>query len=829
MSDQEFLGRDAVVAALVAAAAGAGSALLGPPGSGVSTVLRQARDAVAGEGRRVRLVRLPDHRHDLSELDVDVLIVDDAHRATDRQILQLRDRALARAVLLGLRTGAASPDLAWLWRSGTVAQLDLDPLDDDVVGDIVERRAGGRLHRLTRDGIVHRAGGRPAFAVDEIASLVADGRLTVQSGVLRGRLTGRVGGRVTERARDVLAELPASLRAMVETVGLAGRLPTSTLAEVDVDLPELERRGLAATIDRPEGARVSLVPPALGSAVRATIAPSKGAVLAAMLLSAAADELALDDRARVRVLAGELVALDELAAAARAALRNDDLVAAMSLARQAAALGPEGVGIEAELLVECGARAEASDRYTVLMADDAAPAHLRARAALENSVIQMWDLGRPDDAVATAAALATAVAGSSFAPLVDLHLAQLTLYAGDPTAAAAIATAIDPSTFDDSGARAGLALVDTIARALVDPAGVDPFAARWLIDSGPPGWYERGVAVATVALSAELIGRYTDAHEVIEESRRTRPPADTPTSLAWSLLAEARSELAIGRHLLALRAANDAAAVFGDVSHRSGARWATGVAMFASAIGGDRDGTRAILEVYGCLDAAVPFLDVDLLRAEAWAAWTLGNSTRAAELLDRAIEVAVSQRAVTLEAVALHDSFRLLRSPVGTRLAALADRSPVPSIELRARHVAHVDAGDADALLGLAAELEAAGSWLLAAESAGDAARLAAAAGRRSLARSAVGVRVRMAAACGNPVTPALADHEQVSLTRRERDVVTLAVGGRTSREIAEEFGVSIRTVDNLLQRVYVKLGLHGRAELAAHFGPPSGVSVPSR
>ena len=35
-------------------------------------------------------------------------------------------------------------------------------------------------------------------------------------------------------------------------------------------------------------------------------------------------------------------------------------------------------------------------------------------------------------------------------------------------------------------------------------------------------------------------------------------------------------------------------------------------------------------------------------------------------------------------------------------------------------------------------------------------------------------------------------------------------------REIAEQLGVSVRTVNNLLQRVYVKLGIHGRAELAA-------------
>jgi DNA-binding CsgD family transcriptional regulator len=43
-----------------------------------------------------------------------------------------------------------------------------------------------------------------------------------------------------------------------------------------------------------------------------------------------------------------------------------------------------------------------------------------------------------------------------------------------------------------------------------------------------------------------------------------------------------------------------------------------------------------------------------------------------------------------------------------------------------------------------------------------------------------------------------------------------LAANGRTSREIAEELVVSVRTVENHLQHVYEKLGIRGRAELKA-------------
>jgi DNA-binding CsgD family transcriptional regulator len=64
-------------------------------------------------------------------------------------------------------------------------------------------------------------------------------------------------------------------------------------------------------------------------------------------------------------------------------------------------------------------------------------------------------------------------------------------------------------------------------------------------------------------------------------------------------------------------------------------------------------------------------------------------------------------------------------------------------------------------------------------------------------------------------VTPGLASHAGLaSLTLREAEVASLVAGGRTSKEVALHLDVSVRTVDNLLQRVYRKLGVSGRADL---------------
>ena len=71
-------------------------------------------------------------------------------------------------------------------------------------------------------------------------------------------------------------------------------------------------------------------------------------------------------------------------------------------------------------------------------------------------------------------------------------------------------------------------------------------------------------------------------------------------------------------------------------------------------------------------------------------------------------------------------------------------------------------------------------------------------------------------AACGEnrPRTPLLQTSQATaSLTGRELEIAQMAAHGIPSREIAETLHVSVRTVQNHLQRAYAKLGVTSRAE----------------
>ena len=116
------------------------------------------------------------------------------------------------------------------------------------------------------------------------------------------------------------------------------------------------------------------------------------------------------------------------------------------------------------------------------------------------------------------------------------------------------------------------------------------------------------------------------------------------------------------------------------------------------------------------------------------------------------------------------------------------------------------------------------GADLLAAEAAADAAVTRLWAGERREAAAAERRSGLLAQRAGDPVTPALQAIEvRVQLTPAERETALLAAAGQTNKELAGQLHLSPRTVENRLYRVYEKLGISSRAELARALGSDTG------
>ncbi len=132
-----------------------------------------------------------------------------------------------------------------------------------------------------------------------------------------------------------------------------------------------------------------------------------------------------------------------------------------------------------------------------------------------------------------------------------------------------------------------------------------------------------------------------------------------------------------------------------------------------------------------------------------------------------------------------------------------------PAVGTARRHGETLVAGDAAGLVTVAKEMAAAGRYLVAAETAAQAARLDGDPVAWALAGG-------LAAACAEVRYPTLDDVSRACLSPRRQEVARAAMTGASAPRIAAVLGLSERTVNNHLARVYRDLGVRGRAELTS-------------
>jgi len=487
---------------------------------------------------------------------------------------------------------------------------------------------------------------------------------------------------------------------------------------------------------------------------------------------------------------------DELLTGAQQALATFELDLADSLATSAHHLhgGWHADQVLAQVLVRRG-RYEHAAAVLPEAPPRGAPVEVRTRWAVTAAAIHYWGAGDVE-----AAERVLAEAGGVVA---EAHRAGFVLLDGRPGAALAWGERVlgDPS----APAEATIPAVATVVVGASLTGQYDRAAAA-VDEAGLPDVAQIGYVHCFALLMA---GQVRDASRLAEDGyARAVAAGNIAVAGGWSalrgLVAKARGDLT--EAVAALSAATRL--LEGHDGVRMLAPCLAELAM-AQAMSGDQAGAEGILHRAAGDRLFVPWFEL----SRAWATAAGGDASLAVRQAAAAADLAMASGQFAVEAVARYDVARLGDPKAAhRRLAELAEVVQGPLVLAMAGAAAALARSDAVALDRATTTFSWLGFDLLAAETATAASVLHRRAGRTCHADQAA------ARASSDAATPLLrlAATALIRLTRRERDVALLAAAGLSSQTIGGRLRLSVRTVDNYLGRIYQKLGVVNRRDLAS-------------
>ena len=836
---------------------GRGLVLSGPPGVGRSRLLRAAASAARSAGYPVELISathaaasvplgalahlLPDdpaeapRRHPfrlvaqrLRGTDANrpaMLPVDYAHALDDASAALVHHLAVHRAALVvaTVREGTPAPDaVAALWKDELARRVDVRPLPDETVDELVRHAVDGEVCGPARIVLRRLAAGNPRYLREVVYSARAGGALRIEGGIWQwyGGLCGDgyLGELVAERLRGCD---PAG-RVVVEQVALGEPLPLALL-ENDPGLVEVERAGLLTVVSDGRRSIVRLAEPVHGEVLRAGLGPVRARSAYRTLAARLSATPMRRDEDLLRMATWQVAAgtpTDPVVAlpAARAAVRRFDLDLAERLAR-AAATGPYPEGATAALLLAEILRWQGRARESLALLPDRPADADSLRVAVGRAGALYWGLGRRAEALA---ALRPVAVHPGTAPV----RAMMLLF--DGRCQEALDTARPVCEIEQLPADLRL-WAHTAAVLAAANLGHSDLALRLA---------ERGLDLAATATDQVLLGaahlhvartcalllagRLGPAWSAADEGYRRAAEVGEPGLVAsWAGLRGVIGQ--VRGDLVAAASALREAVALGERSDPVGlCGYHLAVLAGVLAQSGELDRAGAAL---AAADAAAPPVhplylpQIELNRARLAAA--AGDLTPAARGALRAAAMAAEAGQHCLEAFALYDAARY--GAAGRVAGRLDELAGAIGTELVAGYadVARGLAGswsveDAAALEDAAARLERLDALLAAAHAAMAASRAYGRAGRHRDATRTRDLALTLDLRCRGTGAPWRAVGDATALTPREHEIALLAAGRVSSGDIALRLSLSVRTVNNHLHRAYVKLGISGRAQLAA-------------
>ncbi|MFN8024212.1 MAG: LuxR C-terminal-related transcriptional regulator [Acidimicrobiales bacterium] len=773
------------------------------------------------------------------------LLIDDAHHldAVSAHLVHQLASTRVAFVVVTVRTGEATPDpIVALWKDAHLARIDLGPLTFADTTALAAHLLDAPLDGDTATWLWRTSGGNALFARELLAGAAEQGALQQVDGRWRLRDgAGRMSPRLADLVDQRLSGLSADLRRALDLVALAEPIGLDLAEEVvgTSALMELDARGLLHMATSGHRAELRPVHPLFGEALR---------------------QQPMSLRRRADLL--ELVRLVE----SRGARRRDDPVRITGWQLAAGSRADPAVLLRAAIAALHGFDDRAAARLATVAIEQRAPiGDLRDEILLTRATAQAR-LGRFAEADVDLAELADRGTDDQRARIALRRVMTLAEGSDDVTAgAAAGAAALDRLAHSDwsDDVRCVVATMlgdfgritaaaDTIAPIVERPATAHGASAwmlaRTAILQGRGDWDACAVAAvdgyefqlahpdedATFHPLSQYVyrltaltraGRFDEAETGLREIVAMFVEQPRPVGGVVSRLMLARLLLARGAFDDAAALVDAAVALLGPSLQPYLHRWAGGMRIWLHACTGELridDLPRELSALSVGQRAGVGFGGADVTCGRLAGLIGLGRTADARRLLAEALDQAAADgdRGSEFD-LALFGCLELGDPAAATRLHAWCDThtAETGAMVAIARSIAVATSGrDPAVWLAASAAAGEAGAWFIAARAATHAAAAARDAGATRVATSATRQAGDALARTqrGRIAELATTGGGGPQLTARELDVVRLVAAGRSSKEVAATLSLSSRTVDNHLQRIYTKLGVSTRAELAA-------------
>jgi DNA-binding CsgD family transcriptional regulator len=860
-------GRDAEVelvrAALAETATGAGVVIVGPAGVGKT---RLAQEAVAGLGRRpvhllvgtpaaqaIPLAPLLDVLPDVGASPEEgigrartrlggrrprlVLLVDDAQwldTATQTLLHSLVRTREVRVVATVRSDVEVPPTIQHLWKDGHLSRLDLGPLGPVESALLMEAVVGAPVEASVVADVYSRSQGLPLALRELLTEALSGGSLAVRDGLAQAVGPLPRSRRLHEVIVGNLRRLESGHRSVLDVVAVAEPVPLRLLSEVvhRDDMRAAERHGVIRSFDsRLAGVDRHVVMvghPLYGQAALAELTPLDRRLVLERLIDAAQGMIETDKVLALRVASwcievGRPVPVEDLLTAVRLTHRAIDPALAAQAAQTLWRQRPSAeTGLVYAAALARQLKHESKLEVLKLVADLGLTESQRVtRAAMVNEALVR--LGRHDEAIEELAMAEAMVQSRSGRAHLTAKRAFTASVAGRTRDGIAV---MSPLAYSDDPVEFGEAIATAPSMLALDGRALDGLALVERAERhdettlGDPDSYLRLPREALTlqrGLCLMYAGQLTEAAAYAEDGLRVAEEYGLGYLLAGWLNILGRVQLDQGHPAAAIQTLGRVIAETPQASGGAQRALAYNALIEARSLLGQSDAARQALDRLLESPGNALWYPAGLTQlSQGHLAFSEGDRGSALRLFQEGYRRAAAQNA-TIALAAAHAVGRFGERRLGLDLARDLPDVQGPLAALRTAHLRALVDRDAKALLDVARRMEHLGADLFAAEACGAA---AAEASRRGDVRLATTARrigqpiLRRVQAAVTPDLTAMSTAEAADLTQREREIALMAAKGMPSQTIAATLTLSVRTVENHLQRIYAKLGLSGRRDL---------------